>query len=71
MIFSIGKKSLSRAIFKQKRKGKKLTQMEELITLLRSEYDQLKAQVAELTAFVEQLKAEMRLLKNRRNSKTS
>jgi cell division protein FtsB len=48
--------------------------MEDFITLSRAEYDRLKAQAAELTelkALVEQLIAEIRLLKNGRNSKTS
>jgi cell division protein FtsB len=41
--------------------------MEDFVTLSRLEYEQLKAQTAELTelkAFVEQLKAEIALLKN-------
>jgi cell division protein FtsB len=41
--------------------------MEDFVTISRSEYEQLKAQAAELTelkAFVEQLKAEIVLLKN-------
>ncbi|MDR1372406.1 MAG: DUF6444 domain-containing protein, partial [Dysgonamonadaceae bacterium] len=45
--------------------------MEELITLSRSEYDQLKAQAAELKALVDRLTAEIALLKNGHNSKTS
>jgi cell division protein FtsB len=48
--------------------------MEEFITISRLEYDQLKAQAAELTelkALVERLMAEISFLKNGHNSKTS
>ena len=48
--------------------------MEETVTISRLEYEQLKAQSAALTelqALVEQLRAEIALLKNGRNSKTS
>jgi hypothetical protein len=48
--------------------------MEEVITISRSEYDQLKAQaveLAELKALVARLMSEIALLKNGHNSKTS
>jgi cell division protein FtsB len=48
--------------------------MEEVITISRSEYDQLKAQaveLAELKALVDRLMAEIALLKNGHNNKTN
>jgi hypothetical protein len=45
--------------------------MEEMITIPRAEYEQLKSQVAQLMSLVDSLMAEIALLKNGHNSKTS
>jgi transposase len=48
-----------------------LCRMEEMVTIPRSEYEQMKAEIARLSALVERLMEEIALLKNGRNSKTS
>jgi transposase len=45
--------------------------MEEMVTIPRSEYERMKAEIAELKALVQRLMEEIALLKNGRNSKTS
>lgn len=45
--------------------------MEEMLTISRREYEQMKAEIAELRTLVQRLMEEIDLLKNGRNSKTS